>query len=250
MRLWFIAVAVALSAALPHLAVAQQPVAAESACCSQTLVCVTCPHNRLVAEEQARADYVEHMVKCCGVPEAVVESKENMPIFLTVKEVSETPSWNDWARVHGGVLFVPGTGTEAFWLLEVLTGGLRHRVIVACDDGKFNVTREPVMMTLTRPMRVNHWGEVAGPAPFGRGRLHVALGISANQLKQENQEEDVEPMSDDVTSRAYFIGLAESLNPYVNLNAGFTVQPNDSELKWQGSYGFSLDLAIIGQMFK
>lgn len=172
------------------------------------------------------------------------------PLFVTKEEAGENgDAWKDWVRIHSGALVVPKNGVEPFVMLHVLTkrGETPPVALVANGEGLVDFTQAFQQVPLTREIRVQHWDLVRSVTKDFWARTNLVLGLSTSDLKVGSTSTGG---ATDRSKTAYFAGLGLSVNPYVTVTAGATIQGVDSSLRAHPAVGITLDLGIIGALFK
>ena len=155
------------------------------------------------------------------------DPNEKRPVVKdAAKEGKEKADWFDSNRIMVGSLGVSGKGAQTCWLVQGLNGNVRYPVPVAPtnDKGLVNISVEPERPAHTRAEQIEKRDAVFP-------RWAWVVGVSTSKLS----ESDVSGADE---TRAYFLGRAYAINPYMSLVGGVS---NESPL----AIGFCLDLGIV-----
>jgi len=160
-------------------------------------------------------------------PFYTTDRNEKRPVVKdAAKEGKEKADWFDSNRIMVGSLGLSGKGARTCWLVQGLNGNVRYPVPVATtnDKGLVNISVEPERPALTRAEQIEKRDAVFP-------RWAWVVGVSTSKLS----ESDVSGADE---TRAYFLGRAYAINPYMSLVGGVS---NESPL----AIGFCLDLGIV-----
>lgn len=182
-----------------------------------------------------------------------------VPITISLEELYASPGWTDWIGISYGVSFVDKRGAKALVMLELNRNFGNEKVRVATPDekGAYSIERT-IETTPTRAFRLAHWRELQqyeseqreATGEQNRGTIrsvledwHVAVGFLTDKLRTNENEND----SGEV--QGYFAGMIRTVSPYANFHIGFALF-DDGKVRGVPSAGFTLDLAVLGKIFK
>jgi len=171
-----------------------------------------------------------------------------MPVFIR-PGTNTTTSWTDWNRIGTGIGFTPSsdTGVRAYITVQSVGRRLREKVYMPKSNGHYDLSAPPVETVFNREMYTTYFDKVYRKSfindIFDEGRFYWTFGFSPAGFKIGNLSSS--PVTSDKVT--YFIGGGYAINPYSNLIYGAATESGRS---WKLTFGFSLDLGIIGNIFK